>query len=93
MMKYGKVTLLAGLIVPGAVFAQIGVGDALGASEADVRAALKAQGYVITEVELEDGEIEVEATRDGKAYEIEVSAETGIVLEIELDDEDDSNDS
>ena len=94
MMKYGKQLLLAGIMIPGAAFAQISVGDALGASETDMRAALEAKGYAITEVELEEGEIEFEATLDGVAYEIEVSAETGMVLEIELDDDgDDADDS
>lgn len=93
MMKYGKTVLLAGLIIPGAVFAQINEGDALGVTEADIRTALEAQGYAITEVEQEGDEIEVEAMLNGTAYEIEVSVETGMVLEVELDDEDDSEDS
>ncbi|SLN54911.1 hypothetical protein ROA7450_02824 [Roseovarius albus] len=93
MMKHGKTVLLASLLIPGVALAQINEGDALGTTEADITAALESQGYAITEIETEDGEIEVEAMLGGKAYEIEISAETGNVLEIELDDEDDSDDS
>ena len=92
-MNFGKITLLATLIVPGLALAQVAPGDSLGTSEADIRAKLEARGYAVTEFEIEDGEIEVEATMNGKAYEIEVSSKDGNVLEVELDDKDDSKDS
>ncbi|WP_419909119.1 PepSY domain-containing protein [Hoeflea sp.] len=94
MMKLSKATLLAGLVIPGLAFAQVAPGDKLGTAEADIRAKLEAHGYTITEFEVEDGEIEVEATLNGVAYEIEVSSQDGNVVEIALEDEDeDSNDS
>ena len=93
MIKLNKTTLLTTLIFPGLALAQVNVGDALGTSELDIRSALEAQGYVIAEFEIEDDEIEVEATLDSVAYEIEVSPEDGTVLEIEMDDEDESDES
>ena len=93
MTSTSKSLLLAALLVPGAALAQIGVGDVLGTSEADVRAALEAQGYTVMEVEIEDGEIEVEAMVDGQEVEFEVAADTGAILEVELEDEDDDDDA
>ena len=61
-------------------------GDTLGTSEADIRAALVAEGYEVLEFETEDDEIEVEVSRDGQVFEIELSADTGTVLEVELED-------
>jgi len=61
-------------------------GTLVGTSETEIRAALETEGFVVTEIESEDGEIEVEATLDGQEYEIGLSAETGEVLEIEQDD-------
>ncbi len=86
-----KALLLAGLLIPGAALAQVGAGDALGTSEADIRAAVEAQGYTVSEIEFEDGEIEVEAMLNGQAYEIEIAADTGLVLEVELEDDDDDD--
>ena len=93
MTKLGKTAFLAGIILPGMALAQISEGDMLGKTEADIRSALETQGYTVTEFEIEDGEIEVEAMADGQAYEFEVSPETGMVLEIELEDDDASEDS
>lgn len=84
-----KLTLLAALMIPGAALAAVSEGDVLGTTEADVRAALEAQGYVVTGIELEDDEIEADVTLDGAAFEIEVAVATGMVLEIEADDGDD----
>lgn len=88
MKIYGQSALFAALVLPGVALAQISEGDTLGKSEATIRSALESQGYAVTDFEIEDGEIEVEAMYEGKAYEFEVSPETGIVLEIELDDDD-----
>lgn len=93
MKNSSKIALFAALMVPSVAFAQVNVGDTLGASEDAIRGALEAQGYAITEIEIEGGEIEVEASLDGTAYEFEVSAETGKVLEIELDDDVETEDS
>lgn len=83
-----KALILAGLLIPGAAFAQFQTGDVIGTTEADIRAAVEAQGYTVSEIEFEDGEIEVQALLDGLMYEIEVAADTGLVVEIELDDDD-----
>ncbi|NOD34502.1 MULTISPECIES: PepSY domain-containing protein [unclassified Ruegeria] len=91
MNKFGKLAVLAACVTPGLAMAQINIGHVLGSSEADIRSALEAQGYTISEVETEQDEIEIYAFLNGKKYEIEVSPETGAVIEIELaDDEDDS---
>lgn len=91
MTKFGKLALVAGLLLPVTAMAQVNLGDNLGSSEAAIRTALEAQGYAVLEIEREGGEIEVEAILNGQEYEIEISAETGLILEIEL--EDDSEDS
>lgn len=102
MMKHGKLALFATLLVPGTAFAQINVGDELGASETAIRTALQAQGYTATEIEIENGEIELEAQTGGELFEIEISAETGMVLAVyrefdddgeDEDEDDDDNDS
>lgn len=80
MANLSKSALLVTLLIPGAALAQINVGDELGSSETAIQAALEAQGYTITEIETEDGEIEVEATSGGQSFEFEVSPETGLVL-------------
>lgn len=92
MIKNGKAALLATLLIPGAALAQINVGDDLGTSETAIRAALEAQAYIIEEFEVEDGEIEVEATLEGQTFEFEISPETGLVLAAYLEDEDDEDD-
>lgn len=65
------------------------VGSYLGKTEAEARSALEAKGFVITEIELEDGELELEVKKDAKAYEIEVDPSTGNILEVELEDDND----
>lgn len=92
-MTNAKLALLAGLLVPGVALAQINVGDTMGVTDAEILSTLEAEGYRVLEIEMEDGEIEVEAIRDGQMFEIEIAADTGLILEIELDDEDDSEDS
>ena len=52
-----------------------------------ITALLTEQGYEVAEIELEeDGKFEVEATKDGKHWEIELDADLNIV-ETELDDD------
>ena len=92
-MTNAKLALLAGLLVPGVALAQINVGDTMPVENAEILSMLEADGYRVLEIETEDGEIEVEAVRDGQTFEIEIAADTGMILEIELDDEDDSEDS
>ncbi|PSL19469.1 PepSY domain-containing protein [Shimia abyssi] len=87
-----KALALSCLLIPGAAFAQINVGDTVGSTETDILAALEAQGYTSMEIEFEDDEIEVEAMLDGQEYEIEISPETGDVLAINLEDEEEDDD-
>lgn len=91
MIEYSKPLLLAALLVPGSVLAQINLGDTLGVSETAIRAALGGQGYVITAFEIEDDEIEVEAMLADQAYEFEISPVTGHVIAISLEEEDDDD--
>lgn len=93
MTHLTKSALLTALIVPGFALAGADVGQTLGTTEADVHAALTGMGYNVKEIEVEDGEIEADVTLDGVAYEIEVAMDTGIVTEIELEDDDEGDDS
>lgn len=92
MINPGPKALFASLLLPTAALAQINVGDELGVSETAILAALDAQGYVASEIEREDGVIEVEVTQAGEPYEILVSPETGMVLAVSLDDDGDNDD-
>ena len=83
---------IAGIALPSLALAAVSEGDLLGTTEAEIRAALTAQGYQIEEIEVEDGEIEVEALFDGMMMEIEVSTETGLVIEVEAEDDADDED-
>lgn len=88
-----KPALLAAAIglasLPAVSAIALGAGETVGTSETEIRAALEAAGYEVGEIEFEKNEIEVEARRDAVNYEIEVSPETGVILEIEEDDDDD----
>lgn len=92
MIKHGKTLLLAALLLPGAALAQFSVGDDIGTTETAVRTALEAQDYAISEIEIEDGNIEADVLKAGQSFEIEVSAETGLVLAFYEDDDDDTED-
>ncbi|MEM7295173.1 MAG: PepSY domain-containing protein [Pseudomonadota bacterium] len=87
-----RAVLLSALMVPGAVLAEINVGDSLGTTETAIQAALEAQGYTISEIEIEDGEIEAEVMLNGQELEIEVAADTGQVIEVAADEDDDDDD-
>ena len=93
MMQHAKITVLAVLLAPAAALSQINAGDELGVSETAIRTALEAQGYSASEIEFEDGEIEVEALRNGQSFEIAVSPDTGLVVAVyDDDDQDDADD-
>lgn len=90
---------MAGTGLAAVAFASDGTADVPAVAE-PVIAALEAEGYVIEEVELEDGEIEIEAEKDGMEREITLAADTGAVMtdESEVDDDtgevdDDANDN
>ena len=75
-------------LVPAAAMA-LAVGDTLGTDVEEIRAKLEAEGYNVSEIEVEGNDIEVDYMVDGQEYELEVDAATGMVLEIELEDDDD----
>ena len=88
MIAAGAVATLA----PVAAIAAFAVGDTVGTDVEEIRSKLEAEGYTVTEIEIEDGEIEVEYVVDGQEYEITMSGETGQVLEVELEDDDEDDD-
>ncbi len=90
-MENLKILTLAGLIAaaPALALANVGLGEKLGTDEADIRAALEAQGYVVEEIEFEDGEIEVELSKDGVETELVLNKVDGTVTAIELEEDDD----
>ena len=92
MMNYSKSVLLAALLIPGVALAQINAGQELGTSQNAIQAELEARGYTVIEFEIEDDEIEVEASLDGQIFEFEISPTTGQVVEIELEGDDDDDD-
>ena len=89
-MENLKILTLAGLIAaaPALALANVGLGEKLGTDEADIRAALEAQGYVVEEIEFEDGEIEVELSKDGVETELVLNNVDGTVTAIELEEDD-----
>ncbi len=93
MTNPNKSALLAALFIPGVALAQINVGDALGSSETAILAALQAQGYETTEIEVEDGQIEIDAKLNDQSFEIEVSSTTGLVLAVYEEDEIEDDDA
>ncbi|WP_170360740.1 PepSY domain-containing protein [Ruegeria arenilitoris] len=90
-METFKMLTLTGLIVtaPALALANVGLGDKLGTSEAEIRATLEAQGYQIEEIEFEDGEIEVELSKDGVETELVLTETNGEVTAIEIEKDDD----
>ena len=88
MKTFTKSAFLTALLIPAAALAQLDVGQQLGSTEADVRATLTDMGYEVQEVEIEGNEIEAEVMLDGVALEIEVAMDTGLIIEIETEDDD-----
>jgi hypothetical protein len=80
--------ILFGLI-PAAALANFAVGDTVGTGIDEIRAKFESRGYTVTEIEVGDGEIEVEYVLDGQEFEVILAAGTGEVLEVELEDDDD----
>ena len=83
----------AALFVPSLALALVSHGDTVGKSEAEIRESLSKSGYEVQSIEIERGEIEVNAVLDGKSFEIEIDPSTGLVTEVEADDDDDEEDS
>ncbi len=91
-MTFNKPLLSAALLaalIPAGAFAAMSVGDTVGTDVDEIRAQFEAQGYTVTEIETEDGEIEVEYLDGDTEYEVSIALDTGIVTEVELEDDDD----
>ncbi len=82
---------LLATLIPAAALANLTVGEQVLTDEAAIRAAFEEKGLTVTEIEFEDEEIEVEYSLDGQAYEVSISASTGMITEIELEDEEDDD--
>ncbi|QFT31434.1 hypothetical protein FIV00_13150 [Labrenzia sp. THAF82] len=76
----------------GGAIAAVTVGDKVGTTEEDIRAALTDEGYVVEEIEIENGEVEAEVSRDGQEIEVVVDGESGLILEMELEETDKDED-
>ena len=88
-----KAALLnAALAVPSYALAQVAVGSVAGSTEAEITAVLQEAGYTVLEVETEEGMIEADVVLDGIAHELEIDPATGVIAEIELEDDDDEED-
>jgi hypothetical protein len=57
-----------------------------GVDDAAVRAMLAEQGYAVIGYQRERGEIEVDATRDGKLWELEIDPQSGRIRAVEEED-------
>lgn len=69
-------------------FANLEKGASIGKTESEIRFALEKQNYKVKEIELEDGVYEVEVILDGQEMELEIDPNTGLILEVELEDDD-----
>lgn len=81
-------TALTAAILPASAFA-ITIGQSLGTDEAAIRNALEAEGYTVLDFENDDGELEFEVQFGSERFELEVDSATGLVSELESDDDDD----
>lgn len=87
-------SILAGAAVIGSIgyaIASVSLGDKLGTTESDIRAALTAQGYTVIEFEAEGGELEAEVMLDGQEMELVIDSASGIVVEMELENAEDDD--
>lgn len=62
------------------------VGTELGTTGKEIRSSLISMGYEVRKIELEDGDLEAYALKDGARYEIYVDAITGKIKRMSLDD-------
>lgn len=74
--------------LPALAFAQLTLGEPLGVQEDAIRAALMENGAEVIEIEIDGDEIEVEYTLDGVSYEVELDPATGVIVALELEDDD-----
>lgn len=91
------IAITAGLLgvaalIPMIAAADVSLGQTVGVEDAELRAALEAEGYQILEIERERDEIEVETLLNGQAIELELDPVTGAIIAMELDNDDDRHD-
>lgn len=86
-------SLSALVLVPSAAFAVPVVGDTVGTTAEEITNNLQAAGYEVREIELDDDELEALIVADGQLFELEVSPQTGLITEVELEDDDDMDDA
>ena len=80
--------LLLAFALPGAAFALPQVGDTVGTNPDAVRPALEAAGCTVDDFEVEDGLVEAKCheVASGKAWEIYINPQTGVVEKMTEDD-------
>ena len=79
--------LAAALLSAGVANAvELTVGAKLGVTAAEIVAALATEGYEVTKYERERREIEVEATRDGRRWEMKIDPQSGEIVRLKQDD-------
>jgi hypothetical protein len=88
-----KKNVLAGsagiLVVPAIALAAPTVGDMVGTNLEDVMNSLTSAGYEVREIEAEDDELEAVILAEGRLLELEISPETGMIVSVELEEDDD----
>lgn len=90
MTKTLLASLAALVLVPAAAFAVPVVGETVGTTMEDITSNLQNAGYEVREIEADDDELEAVIVADGQLYELEISPDTGMITEIELEDDDDN---
>lgn len=80
--------VLAAVCLPGLALAALpAVGDRLGTSPDEVKAALAAAGCPVEEIGAEDGYVEAKCrSAEGKVWEIYLDPATGVVAAVKADD-------
>jgi hypothetical protein len=79
--------IIAAVALPlGVALAAMQEGDHAGKNANEIADFLSKQGYVVEEIEVEDGKLEANVVLDGKEYEIYIDPETGNIVKIEEDD-------
>lgn len=78
------VVFAAGVIAYPTLAFAILPGDQLGTTDAEIRSALEAEGFIIRSYDRDSDEIEIDVVKNGIRMEIELSP-AGRVLEIKLD--------
>jgi hypothetical protein len=77
------------LVVPAIALAAPTVGDMVGTNLEDVMNSLTSAGYEVREIEAEDDELEAVILAEGRLLELEISPETGMIVSVELEEDDD----